>query len=142
MKRFFVILVIIIMSFCFSACDDFQAPLSLEQVRESAFSCFNEHKEEMRDIVIRDLATGESDWCKNYNLLTDGQYEFVLYRWGFTGTNIRAGILFVSDDMPDKKFIQDASNNNIYAYSVGNTDKYYLERIEENWFYFYYEYDF
>ena len=137
-----MIFVIIILSFCFSACDDFEAPLSLEQVRETAFSCFNEHNEEMRDIVTRNLATGETDWCKDYNLLTDGQYEFVLYRWGFTATNICAGILFFPDDMPDKKFTQDASNSNIYAYSIGNTDEYYLERIEQNWFYFYYDYDF
>ena len=142
MKKLFTIFVIIIMFFCFSACDDFEAPLSLEQVRESAFSCFSEHNEEMRDIVTRNLATGETDWCKEYNLLTDGQYEFVLYRWGFTGTNICAGILFLPDDIPDEKFIQDASNSNIYAYSVGNADKYYLERIEQNWFYFYYDYDF
>ncbi len=142
MKRFFMIFVIIIISFCFSACDDFEAPLSLEQARESTFSCFGEHNEEMRDIVTYNLATGETDWCEDYNLLINGQYEFVLYRWGFTGTNTRAGILFFPDDMLDKKFIQDASNSNIYAYSVGNTDKYYLERIEQNWFYFYYDYDF
>ena len=142
MKRFFIIFVIIIVTFCFSACDDFRTPLSLEQVRESAFSCFSEHNEEMRDIVGQNLATGETDWCKDYNLLTDGQYEFALYRWGFTGTNICAGILFLPDDMPDEKFIQDASNSNIYAYSAGYVDKYYLERIEANWFYYYYEYDF
>ena len=142
MKRFFMIFVIIILSFCSSACDDFEAPLSLEQVRETAFSCFSEHNEEMRDIVTRNLATGETDWCKVYNLLTDGQYEFVLYRWGFTGTNISAGILFLPDDIPDERFIQDANNSNIYAYLVDNIDKYHLERIEEKWFYFYYDYDF
>ena len=142
MKKLFLIFVIIIMSFCFSACNDFETPLSLEQVRESAFSCFSEHNEEMLDIVTRNLATGETDWCKVYNLLTDGQYEFVLYRWGFTGTNISAGILFLPDDIPDEKFIQDANNSNIYAYLVDNIDKYHLERIEEKWFYFYYDYDF
>lgn len=142
MKRFFMIFVIIILSFCSSACDDFEAPLSLEQVRETAFSCFSEHNEEMRDIVTRNLATGETDWCKSYNLLADGQYEFVLYRWGFTGTNICAGILFLPDDIPDDKFIQDANSSNIYSYLVDNGDEYHLERIEENWFYFYYEYDF
>ena len=119
MKKIFLIFVIIIMSFCFSACNDFETPLSLEQVRESVFSCFSEHNEAMLDIVTHNLATGETDWCKVYNLLTDGQYEFVLYRWGFTGTNISAGILFLPDDIPDEKFIQDA-NNSICKYCLLN----------------------
>lgn len=142
MKKLFIIFVMIMMSFSFSSCDDFEAPLSLEQMRRSAFSCFSEHNEEMRDIVTRNLTTGETDWCKDHNVLTDGQYEFVLYRWGFTGTNICAGILFLPDDIPDEKFIQDANNSNIYTHLVDNRDQYHLERIEENWFYFYYEYDF
>ena len=141
MKRFFVIFVIIIMAFCFSACNDFKTPLSLEQVRESSFSCFSEHNEEMRDIISRDLATGETDWCNVYDLLSNGQYEFVLYRWGFTGTNISAGILYLPDDKPNAEYEHDTNNSNVYTYTIG-ADEYYLERIETNWFYFYYEYDF
>ena len=142
MKRFFVFFVIIIMAFCFSACNDFKTPLSLEQVRESSFSCFSEHNEEMRDIISRDLTTGKTDWCNVYDLLSNGQYEFVLYRWGFTGTNISAGILYLPDDKPNAEYEQDANNSNVYTYAVGYTDEYYLERIETNWFYYYYEYDF
>lgn len=142
MKRFFVIFVIIIMAFCFSACNDFKTPLSLEQVRESSFSCFSEHNEEMRDIISRDLATGETDWCNVYDLLSNGRYEFVLYRWGFTGTNIRAGILYLPDDKPNAEYEEQDTNSNVYTYTVGYRDEYYLERIETNWFYFYYEYDF
>ena len=47
-----------------------------------------------------------------------------------------------SSNTLNSAYIQDENNSDLYFYKSGNTDKYYLERIEQNWFFFYDEYDF
>lgn len=123
-------------------CSSKQEVLSLEQMREKSITCFSEHKSDMIKIIDSQSAIGETNWCEGYDLLRDGVYEFDLYCWGFTGTNIQAGIRYISNDTPDSEYIPVDDNDNVYTYEKSPHDKFYLERIEENWFYFYSEYDF
>jgi hypothetical protein len=85
---------------------------------------------------------GETKWCQVYNLLSKGEYEFVLQQTGFTSTNTKTGVLYIPNDTPNSSYTQDENNPNLYSYESGNTDSYFLKRIEENWFFFYSEYDF
>lgn len=141
-KRIFCILLTCLIFL--SGCSFFETetPMSKEDAQKVALTCFEEHKKHMEDIIYSEKAMGETDWCQVYNLLSDGQYEFVLQQTGFTATNTKTGILFIPDDKPDSKYTQDKENENSYSYEFGNTDKYILERIEKNWFFFFFEYDF
>ncbi|MBR4949324.1 MAG: hypothetical protein IKZ25_00950 [Clostridia bacterium] len=136
-----------ILAVCFmflSGCSFFETetPMSKEQAQKVALTCFEEHKKDMEDIINSNEAMGETDWCKGYNLLSDGQYEFILQQIGLTGTNTKTGILYIPDDKPYSDYKQDKEKENAYSYESGFTDKFFMERIEQNWFFFYYEYDF
>ncbi len=125
----------------FSACKN-NSPLSMDEMRDIAFTCFSEHKEEMESIIISEKASGKTNWCKTYGLLRDGKYEFVLQQTGFTGTNTSSGILYIPNDTPKDDYTQSTDNPNVYFYEKGYTDEFYLERMETNWFFYYSEYDF
>ena len=127
-----------------SGCSFFQmeTPMSKEDARKTAITCFEEHKEDMEAIIQSDDATGETDWCRNYSLEANDGYEFVLQQTGFTGTNTKTGVLYIPNDTPDTLYIQDENNPDIYSYEPTLIDKFYLERIEQNWFFFYDKYDF
>ena len=96
----------------------------------------------MEAIIQSGKAMGETKWCKVYNLLSNGEYEFVFQQTGFTGTNTKTGVLYIPNDTPNSAYIQDENNSDLYSYESSNMDYYYLERIEQNWFFFYDEYDF
>lgn len=96
----------------------------------------------MIKIIESNSTAGKTNWCRSFDLSRDSVYEFDLYLWGFTGTNIQSGIQYLPNDVPDSKYIQDDNNPNIYIYEKTTSDKFYLERIEKNWFDFYDEYDF
>ena len=127
-----------------SGCSFFEieTPMSREDARKAALTCFEEHKTDMETIIQSGKAMGETKWCYVYHLLSNGEYEFVLQQTGFTGTNTATGIIYIPNDTPGNTYIQDENNPDLYSYESGNTDKYYLERIEQNWFFFYDEYDF
>ena len=93
----------------------------------------------MEAIMQSGKAMGETKWCQVYNLLsTNDEYEFVLQQTGFTGTNTKTGILYLPNDTPEPVYTQDENNPDLYSYESGNTDHYSLERIEQNWFFFYF----
>ena len=142
MKKTSILMACIIFFVCLSGCDSDNDPVSRIQMREKAFVCFSEHKDDICKIIESQSAIGKTSWCEGYDLLSNGEYEFDLYRWGFTGMNIQSGILYLPNDVPDLKYIQDDDNVNIYNCEIGQRDKFYLERMEQNWFYFYSEYDF
>ncbi len=127
-----------------SGCSFFQmeTPMSKEDAQKAALTCFEDHKTNMEAIIQSDKTMGETKWCKVYNMLSNGEYEFVLQQTGFTGTNTKIGILYIPNDTPNSAYTQDENNPDLYSYESGNTDKYFLERIEQNWFFFYDEYDF
>ena len=114
--------------------------LSKEDARNLALTCFEEHQTDMEAITQSDTAYGETKWCKVYSS-SSSQCEFVLHQTGFTGTNTRTGIVYIPTDTPDSTYTQDENNPDVYSYE-NNLDQYILERIEKNWFFFYYEYDF
>lgn len=130
----------------FSGCSPFlksETPLSKEEAKNVAITCLNEHKEDMEAILSFGKAMGETDWCYVYNRLGENRYEFVLQQTGFTGTNIKTGIRYIPDDTPDGRYTQDGDNNNLYSFCGDNDcDEYFLERIEQKWFFFYDTYDF
>lgn len=117
-----------------------ETPMSKEDAQAAAISCLEAHKADMEAIIQSGSATGKAPWCSAYHLLSNGEYEFVLQHTGFTGTNTKTGVLYLPNDTPP--YAQDANNPNIYSYASGNTVAYFTQRIEENWFFFYYEYDF
>jgi len=119
-----------------------ETPMSKADSQKAALTCFENHKTDMEAIIQSEKAMGETKWCKVYNLLSNGEYEFVLQQTGFTGTNTKAGVLYIPNDTPNSAYTQDENNHDLYSYESGNTDHYFLERIEQNWFFFYDEYDF
>lgn len=128
-----------------SGCSFFkiETPMAKEDAQKAALTCFEEHKTDMEAIMQSGKAMGETKWCQVYNLLSSkDEYEFVLQQTGFTGTNTKTGILYLPNDTPGPAYTQDENNPDLYSYESGNTDHYSLERIEQNWFFFYYEYDF
>ena len=141
MKKFCCALLVaglLLLSGCFSS----NTTPSKEEARQNALECLEAHRGEMETILNSGKAVGETKWCLSYSKLGDGRYEFDLYREGFTGTNIVTGILYLPNDTPDSDYRQDEENPNAYSFARGVTDKFYLERLEKNWFFFYYEYDF
>lgn len=127
-----------------SGCSFFktETPMSKEDAQKAALTCFEDHKTDMEAIIQSDKAMGETKWCYTYSQLLNGQYEFVLQQTGFTGTNTKTGVLYIPNDTPDSSYIQDENNADLYSYNSSNIDNYFLERIEQNWFFFYSEYDF
>jgi len=127
-----------------SGCSFFkiETAMSKEEAQKATLTCFEEHKKDMEDIIQSNTAWGETNWCQVYSLLSNGEYEFVLQQTGFTGTNTKTGILYIPNDTPNSTYTQDKNNPDLYSYESGYTDEYLLERIEQNWFFFYSEYDF
>lgn len=125
-----------------SGCSLSDAEFTVDDARRDARECLEEHRGEMEAIAASGQASGETKWCLSYSLLGDGGYEFDLYREGFTGTNTVAGVLYLPDDTPDSDYVQDPADPNLYILERGATDRYRLERMAQNWFFFYYEYDF
>lgn len=143
MRRWLCLLIACLL--LFSGCSFFpkQHHLTVEEARERAVMCFAEHREDMEAIITSGNASGEPKWCAHYLLLdtATGEYEFVLYQSGFTGTNVRTGLLYLPSGAP--RGTQDAENPNLYiSEGVVQGDIYLLERLEPHWFYFYYRYDF
>ena len=137
---FLLVLFLIVLSSC--AILEPETPMTKEEARKAALTCFEKYKEDMDSIIQSNAVSGKTKWCKYYGLLKENNYEFVLQQTGFTDTNTATGILYDPDDTPDIDFIQDEGNQHIYSYESGYTDKFYLERIEQNYFFFHYTYDF
>ena len=143
MKKFILCIFTVCLIFL-SGCSFFQmeTPMSKKDAQKAALTCFEDHKTDMEAIIQSDKAMGETKCCKVYNLLSNGEYEFVLQQTGFTGTNTSTGLLYIPNDTPGNTYTQDKNNLDLYFYESGNTDNYFLERIEKNWFFFYSKYDF
>lgn len=111
-----------------SGCSFFEieTPMSKEDAQKAALTCFEEHKADMEAIIQSGKAMGETKWCQVYNLLSNGEYEFVLQQTGFTGTNTSTGLIYIPNDTPGNTYTQDKNNLDLYFYESGNTDNYFL----------------
>ena len=141
-KRIICVLVACLM--CLSGCSLIKGvmnptPLSQDEAREEAFNCFAEHKEDMEEIIKSQDAMGETYWCSSYDKGKNGTYSFNLQRTGFT-TMTATGVRYDPSNQPGDNYLQDEENPNGYIYKTG-VDRHYLERIEDNWFFFYSVYD-
>ncbi|MBR5774485.1 MAG: hypothetical protein IKY44_06510 [Clostridia bacterium] len=145
-KCIFCILTVclILLSGCSPFLEDAMTPMPKDEARQAAITCFEEHKADMEDIIRSGKAMGETSWCYTYSKYSNGKCEFSLHRIGFTGKLTATGVLYMSDDAPASHgYVQDEINPDVYRIELENDiDKYLLERIEPNWFFFYYEYDF
>lgn len=110
-----------------------------KEMRERALSCFDEHKEDMEQIVASQSMIGDLDWGENYSFLGDGSYDFILVQEGFTKVYIRSGVRYCPDDRPRSDYEWEEKDGT-YSYENG-PEHYYMERIEKCWFFFYSEYD-
>ena len=81
MKKF-ILCVFIVCFILLSGCSFLktETPMSKEDARKSALTCFEKHKADMEVIIQSGKAMGETKWCQIYNLLSNGEYEFVLRR--------------------------------------------------------------
>ena len=145
MKRRIVILCLLLVCVIVtSACDkqsaeSKKASVSRDEMREVALSCFDEHKEEMEEIVASQSTIGDLDWGENYSRFGDGSYDFILVKEGFAKVYVSSGIRYCPDDKPSSVYEWEEKDGT-YSYE-NDPEHYYMERIEKCWFFYYSEYD-
>ena len=114
--------------------------------QERVLAVFEEHEEVIRERIEDSSAGDEIQWddldgvIQSYTY-SDGVIEFRCIAEGIVSASVEAGFYYSPDDEPDGDSVgwlhgELVEDGNGYSYSDGTDNRYYTERICENFYYY------